>query len=50
MRRQILVASGEREQAILDVLAALWDRCSSPAMAGGKDVRDGDPRCASYLK
>jgi hypothetical protein len=51
MRRQILDSKGdEQEQAILDVLAALCDRTLFPAMAGGKDVRDGDPRCAAYLK
>ena len=51
MRRQILDRSGsEQEQAILDVLAALCDRGQFPPMAGGGDVRDGDPRCANYLK
>jgi mono/diheme cytochrome c family protein len=51
MRRQILDPKGtEQEQAILDVLAALCDRKQFPAMAGAKDVRDDDPRCAGYLK
>jgi mono/diheme cytochrome c family protein len=51
MRRQILDQSGaEQEQAILDVLAALCDRSEFPPMAGANDVRDGDPRCASYLR
>jgi len=51
MRRQILDPKGaEQEQAILDVLAALCDRTLFPAMAGAKDVGDGDPRCAAYLK
>ena len=51
MRRQILDARGaEQEQAILDILAALCDRSAFPPMAGGKDVRDGDPRCAGYLR
>jgi mono/diheme cytochrome c family protein len=51
MRRQILDSKGpEQEQAILDVLAALCDRKLFPAMAGAKDVRDDDPRCAAYLK
>jgi hypothetical protein len=51
MRRQILERGGaEQEQAILDVLAALCDRSQFPPMAGAADVRDGDPRCASYLR
>lgn len=51
MRRQILDPKGaEQEQAILDILAALCDRTVFPAMAGAKDVSDGDPRCAGYLK
>jgi mono/diheme cytochrome c family protein len=51
MRRQILDQGGaEQERAILDVLAALCDRTLFPPMAGAKDVRDGDPRCASYLR
>lgn len=51
MRRQILDSSGaEQERAILDVLAALCDRSLFPALPGAQDVRDGDPRCASYLK
>jgi mono/diheme cytochrome c family protein len=51
MRRQILdPAAAEQERAILDVLAALCDRTLFPALAGGQDVPDADPRCASYLK
>jgi mono/diheme cytochrome c family protein len=51
MRRQILDQNGPaQEQAILDVLAALCDRTLFPAIAGSKDVRDGDPRCAGYLR
>jgi mono/diheme cytochrome c family protein len=51
MRRQILVQSGEDQaRAILDVLAALCDRTQFPAIGGGADVPDTDPRCASYLR
>lgn len=51
MRRQILDAKGpEQEQAILDILAALCDRSAFPPLAGGKDVSDGDARCAGYLR
>jgi len=51
MRRQILDPSApDQERAILDVLAALCDRKTFPAMAGVRDVPDADPRCSSYLK
>ena len=51
MRRQILDSSApDQERAILDVLAALCDRQTFPAMAGARDVPDADPRCSSYLK
>ena len=51
MRRQILDPSApDQERAILDVLAALCDRKTFPAMAGERDVPDADPRCSRYLK
>ncbi len=52
MRTQV-PAGLDRKQAakfILDTLAALCDRTAFPRLEGGKDVKDGDPRCGAYLK
>lgn len=40
----------EQAAAILDLLAALCDRTSFPANPGAEDVKDGDPRCGTYLR
>jgi hypothetical protein len=53
MKRQVSEATGaDNGRAVLDILAALCDRGTFPALAGkaSQDVPDGDARCGSYLK
>ena len=53
MGRQVSEPTGtENGRAVLDILAALCDRTSFPALSGEepKDVGDGDARCGAYLK
>lgn len=53
MKRQVLEKTGaESGRAVLDLLAALCDRTTFPALRGrdAADVQDGDPRCGAYLK
>ena len=51
MGRQLSESGGaEQAQAVLDLFAALCDRQVFPALGGGKDVPDGDPRCGGYLR
>lgn len=51
MGRQLSDTGGaEQARAVLDLFAALCDRKAFPALAGGKDVPDGDARCGAYLR
>jgi hypothetical protein len=51
MGRQLTETGGAAQaQAVLDLFAALCDRNAYPALAGGKDVPDGDVRCGGYLR
>jgi mono/diheme cytochrome c family protein len=51
MDRQLEERGGQAQaQTVLDLFAALCDRAAFPAMANGKDVPDGDPRCGAYLR
>jgi mono/diheme cytochrome c family protein len=53
MERQVSEPTGAANgQAVLDILAALCDRTTFPALAGKEsaDVADGDARCGAHLK
>ena len=53
MLRQVDEKTGaENDRAVLDLLAALCDRKTYPALRGrdADDVQDGDARCGAYLK
>jgi cytochrome c553 len=53
MKAQVLEKTGaESSQTVLDLLAALCDRKTFPALRGrdAADVQDGDARCGAYLK
>lgn len=53
MKRQVSEPTGAQNgRAVLDILAALCDRQSFPALAGKEsaDVAGGDGRCGAYLK
>ena len=52
MKGQVPAGLARKEAAafILNTLAALCDRQAFPALKGGDDVPDGDPRCGAYLK
>jgi hypothetical protein len=53
MKRQVSEGTGtENGRAVLDILAALCDKSTFPALAGNesKDVPNGDARCGRYLK
>jgi hypothetical protein len=53
MKRQVQEKTGAEDgRAVLDLLAALCDRKTFPALRGrdAADVQDSDPRCGAYLK
>ncbi len=52
MKGQVPAELDRKAQAayVRDILAGLCDRARFPALPGGKDVQDGDPRCGAYLK